>query len=299
MIRCFIDSLIRPKNIANHVNMKLGKFICYLILLVLITALPNMVSTFTSNAVPEQYTNMIVTSLKNTNKNYDYFIKNGKLESKSNNKVPCIIEFVKSEEEKKLSPIDFTTYFIFNTGDVDILNGEVLKIPGLVINLKSEKVEISIFDPKLEEQVDPIVSKSYNDIEANGLDFSDLNNYSTYTLEVKMETAIKNLFKPYLFVSYLGSMPSVLLFSAFSILFEIVLLAGFVFFFLRSIQLRFGELFKIITFCMTPTAIISIYMLLPFGNLWQIGLYILGQIITIVYFYRAIRYVFINKIKKD
>jgi hypothetical protein len=78
-----------------------------------------------------------------------------------------------------------------------------------------------------------------------------------------------------------------------------VLLAGFVFFFLRSIQLRFGELFKIITFCMTPTAIISIYMLLPFGNLWQIGLYILGQIITIVYFYRAIRYVFINRIKKD
>ena len=176
MIRCFVDSLIRPKNIANHVNMKFGKFICYLILLVLITALPNMVSTLTSNAIPEQYTNMIVTSLKGTNKNYDFCIRDGKLVSKSNNAVPHIIEFVKTEEEKNLSPIDFATYFIFNASDVDVLDKDVLKKGGLVINLKSKKVEISIFDPKLEEQVDPIVSKSYNDIEANGLDFSDLNN---------------------------------------------------------------------------------------------------------------------------
>ena len=299
MIRCFIDSLIRPRNISNHIGMKFGKFICYFILLVLITAVPNVVNTFTSNAVPEQYSNMIVGTLKNSNKVFDYSIDNGKLLSKKGDSTPHIIEFVQPEEEKMQSIIEFTTYFIFNPSDAELVNKEALNKNGLVINLKSDKVEISIFDLNVNEQQKPIISKTYNEIDANGIDFSELTNYSTYTLEVKIERAIKNLFKSYLFVSYLGSIPSVLLFTTLSVLFEIVLLAGFVYFFLRSVQLRFGELFKIITFCMTPTAVISIYMLLPFGNLWQIGLYILGQIITIVYFYRAIRFVFINKIKKD
>ena len=300
MFRCFVDSLVRPKNIANHINMKTGKLIGYLLLLIFITSLPTIVTIFTSDSVPEQYASDIVSDLKSDDVQIDYAINNGKLESSYSSDVTHVYEIGLFDAEATNSQINLLTYLVFNQNNVDIANSGKLTKNGIIIDFRAEEIEVSIFNPNAKEnKVSKITSGTYDELGANGIDFSQLSNYSTYTLQVKLEGVIKNLFKTYLFFVYLASVPSALLTNGFSILFEIILLVFFVFIFFRSSQLTFGELVKLITLCMTPTAMISIYMLLPFGNIWYYGLYFLGQVITIVYFYKAIRQVYINKTKRE
>lgn len=297
MFRCFVDSLVRPKNIANHINMKLGKLIGYLILLIFIASLPSIVTIFTSNSVPEQYANVLVTELKKTETKLDYEIDNGKLLSKTNSDGINIIKFESLEETS--TRLNIATYLIFNQLNEDVISSGKLLSPGIVLNLKSEEIEVLFYNPNANTKSVEIIRGTYNELEANGIDFSQISNYSTYTLEVKLEGVINNLFKPYLFFVYLGSIPSAFFSTGVSVLFEIAFLVLFVFIFFRSSQLTFGEIFKLITLCMTPTAVLSIYMLLPFGNIWYYGLYFAGQIITLIYFYKSLRQVYINKMKKE
>lgn len=301
MFRCFVDSLVRPKNIANHINMKTGKLIGYLILLILISSIPTIVSIFTSDSVPEQFSSILISDLKKSEEKIDYTINNGKLTSQSNSDSAHICELSLFEDEnQENSPFNLVTYLVFNHVNEDIVNSGKLTKNGILINLKSENIEVSIYNPNVKENKSSLVaSGTYNDLDANGIDFSQINNYSTYTLQVKLEGVVKNLFKTYLFFVSLASVPSAIFYGAITVLVEIFLLVFFVFIFFRSSQLTFGELLKLVTLCMTPTTMISIYMLLPFGNMWTYGLYFLGQIITIVYFYKAIRQVYINKMKKE
>lgn len=299
MFRCFVDSLVRPKNIANHINMKLGKLIGYLLILIFISSLPTIVTIFTSNSVPETYANTLVTELKKNDAKLDFVIEDGKLYSKTNNNDLHIIKFTALGEEASNGQFDIATYIVFNQKNEDIVNSGKLLSTGFIFNLKSEEVELLFYNPNAKIKSSEVVSGTYNELDANGIDFSQIDNYSTYTLEVKIEKVITQLFKPYLFFVYLGSVPSALLSTGISVLFEIAFLVLFVFIFFRSSQLTFGEIFKLITLCMTPTAVISIYMLLPFGNIWYYGLYFVGQIITLIYFYKSIRQVYINKMKKE
>ena len=300
MFRCFVDSVVRPKNIANHINMKLGKLIGYLLLIILISSIPSIVTIFTSDSVPEQYASVVVSDLKKTNANLDYTITDGKLVSKSNKDTVHIFELTLFSGQTTYSQFDLVTYIVFNQTDDDIVNSGKLTKLGLLLNLKSEGIEVSLFNPNVENnQSSLITSGTYNELGANGIDFSELNNYSTYTLQVRLESVIKNLFKSYLFFVYLASVPSAIMATGVSVLFEIALLVIIVFIFFRSSRLTFGELIRLVTLCMTPTAVIGIYMLLPFGTIWYYGLYFLGQIITFIYFYKATRQVFINKMKKE
>ena len=300
MFRCFVDSVVRPKNIANHINMKLGKLIGYLLLIILISSIPSIVTIFTSDSVPEQYASVVVSDLKKTNATLDYTITDGKLVTKSNNDTVHIFELTLFSGQTTYSQFDLVTYIVFNKTDDDIVNSGKLTKLGLLLNLKSEGIEVSLFNPNVENNQSSLIkSGTYNELGANGIDFSDLNNYSTYTLQVKLESVIKNLFKSYLFFVYLASVPSAIMATGVSVLFEIALLVIIVFIFFRSSRLTFGELIRLVTLCMTPTAVIGIYMLLPFGTIWYYGLYFLGQIITFIYFYKATRQVFINKMKKE
>lgn len=299
MFRCFVDSLVRPKNIASHVDMKIGKLIGYILLLVLIISVPSIVTVFTSSSVQESMSTTLVNGLKSQKSYIDYTITDGKLESKRNEE-PNITVFVLGAEEEgannTASLFVNAVYFVLNPNNHDV--SESITYPGIMINLLEERIDISMVVPNQEAQ--QIVSATYNEVNANGINFNEVYNYSTYTFQQQIETVINNLFGTYItLINCFAVVPVVIVSSAISLIFEIVVLCFFVFIFFRSIQLSFGELFKIVTFCMTPTAILTIYGLLPFGSVWSTLLYIVGQVITIVYFYKAIRQTFINKMKKE
>ena len=93
-----------------------------------------------------------------------------------------------------------------------------------------------------------------------------------------------------MFFSSLANIPTLIFSSVISFLIEIGILAGISWVMLRRHEAKFFDLFKLVTFCMTPSVILGIYMLLPFGNIWYWIIYILSQIITIAYFYIAIKY---------
>ena len=196
MFRCFVDSVIRPKNIANHINMKLGKLIGYLLLIILISSIPSIVTIFTSDSVPEQYASVVVSDLKKTNANLDYTITDGKLVSKSNKDTVHIFELTLFSGQTTYSQFDLVTYIVFNQTDDDIVNSGKLTKLGLLLNLKSEGIEVSLFNPNVENnQSSLITSGTYNELGANGIDFSELNNYSTYTLQVKL--GVNNIFNSF------------------------------------------------------------------------------------------------------
>ena len=58
MFKCLTDSLIRPKQIATHINMRIGKFILYFLMLAVFACLPNAALLVTSDSVSELYANV-------------------------------------------------------------------------------------------------------------------------------------------------------------------------------------------------------------------------------------------------
>lgn len=150
MFRCFVDSLVRPKNIANHINMKTGKLIGYLLLLIFITSLPTIVTIFTSDSVPEQYASDIVSDLKSADVQIDYAINNGKLESSYSSDATHVYEIGLFGEEATNSQINLSTYLVFNQNNVDIANSGKLTKNGIIIDFRAEEIEVSIFNPSLE-----------------------------------------------------------------------------------------------------------------------------------------------------
>lgn len=296
MFRCFTDSLIRPKNIASHVKMNALKFILYFLLLVVISSIPSVINVFTSSTVEEQVASSLVTTLK-SNKDVElyYEIKDNQLVNNSKYDVPVSIEIENFLVDTGL--FNNTLYLLFNETNQQITYSENMNVGTMVVHLQKEYYDIYVYGG--EDNIIPLAHETYKDINANGLNFADLYGYSSFWLEAKIKEIVKLTFREYLFVAYLTAIPSVLFASAGSLLFEIIFLAGFVFIFFRGANLKFTELFKLITLCMTPTVMLEIFMLLPFGSIWYYGLYILGQIITIVYFYKSIRYLFMEKMKRN
>lgn len=316
MYKCLTDSLVRPKNIASNIKMSTMKFVLYFLLLAIIASLHPIINSFTSNSVPKLYANVIVSSLKDKNPTYlNYQINENKLINNTGYDGQVIIEIDQTLLEQApivdaSNTIGLPMYLVFNEKDKDIAYPDQLKKEkSVIINLKSTCLELIVHKPDqstntqsgvtLLSAEEPLLTAKYEDINANGIDFSEANNYTTHFLESRIADVIKVVFKPYLFTANLLQVPVQIFASIMSIGFEILFLAGFVFLFFRGVQMKFFELFKLVTFCMTPTVFINILMLLPFGSLWYLGLYLLGQIITIVYFYISIRYVFIEKIRKD
>lgn len=316
MFKCLTDSLVRPKNIASHIKINIGKFILYFLLLSVISSIPSIVDAVTSDSVQTLYANAIVTSLKDKDEEYlKYQIKDNKLINNTGYDGQVVIE-IEQTVLKQLGLGDssgmfsFPIYLVFNEKDQAIQYSKELKEKNcLMINLKSTCLELIFHSAEQENNApgggtllsaeEPLLVANYEDIDANGIDFSEVNNFTTHFLESRIAKVIGIVFKPYLLVASIVQIPTIIFSSILSIGFEVVFLAGFVFLFFRGVQLKFIELVKLVTFCMTPTVFINIFMLLPFGSMWYLGLYLLGQIITIVYFYIAIRYVFIEKIKKD
>lgn len=310
MFKCFTDSLVRPKNIISNISMKNGKFILYLIILIFISSITSIIDGLKSNAVPEQYSKMIVSELKDIDHPLNYKIENNQLINTSNNNSLIIIGIdnftINGGQLANQSALPI--YICFNIENKSLTTVEEIKAPSLVVNLLSDKFEVYMHVSNNQNvpsggtqlmDTDPIINETYKNVNANGINFSQVHSYSTYELELRIEKVISKSLESYLFLVNLTSLPVTLFVNATSLLLEIAMLAAIVYLFFRGINLKFVELFKLITFCMTPTVVLNIFMALPFGNGWYLSLYIIGQILTIAYFYIAYRELFISKIRKE
>lgn len=307
MFRCLVDSLTRPRFIAEHVNMKTIKFIGYFFLLVLISTIPNIVVYSFNPGISEQTASLLVSDLQNVETTYHYSVVDNKLidtTGANSLKVVEVSGFNALINEKAQGNSFIKTFVFFNPSD-DSTDIPSEKGPYVAINLGSEKLEISIETPiqdgsGKQQMSGEVVSLSYtySELGVNNVDFSEINSYSTYGITLKIEKVIDKLIKPYLPVIYLISIPSIFITNAFSIAMEILVLAIVVLFFFRMGDLKFIEIIKLITFCMTPSAVATIFLILPLGTIGYYTIYIIGQILTISYFYRALRQLYLNKMMK-
>ena len=307
MFRCLVDSLTRPRFIAEHVNMKTIKFIGYFFLLVLISTIPNIVVYSFNPGISEQVASLLVSDLQSVETSYHYSVVDNKLVDTTGTNSLKVVEVSGLNaliNEKSQANSLIKTYVFFNPGNesIDIPNE---KNPYVAINLGSEKLEISIETPTpnesgKQEMSGEIISLSYtySELGVNNIDFSEIKSYSTYGITLKIEKIIDKIVKPYLPVVYLIGIPSIFIANASSIAMEILVLAVVVFFFFRMGNLKFMEIIKLITLSMTPSAVASIFLILPVGTIGYYTIYIIGQILTISYFYRALRQLYLNKMMK-
>lgn len=304
MFKCLVDCLTRPRNIAQHVNMKTIKFIGYFFLLVLISTVPSVVVNTFNPGISENFATTIVNDLQSIETTYHYIVvENTLIDTTGNNEIKIIGINNFASISTDIDP-GFKTYILFNPGDEKaIVKNE--KAPYFAINLGSKEITLSLEMPLLDDSNKEQMSSkelefkyTYEKLGVNNLDFSELNSYSTYGVQMKVEKIIDAILKPYMPVIYLISIPSLFLTTASSIAIEIVILSALVFFFVRASQLRFMEIVKIITLSMTPSVFASIFLILPVGAMGYYIIYIIGQILTISYFYRAIRQLVINKMIK-
>lgn len=302
MYKCLVDSLTRPKKIAEHINMKTFKFIFYFLLLSLISTIPNIVIYCCDTGISEKTASLLVSDLQSYNDSYEYQVVDNTL---NGNASKCFevsgIGSVLGYNNQVFSTLK--TFVFFNPTDerVDTLDE---KNPYIAINLGSKTLEISIETPSTssdkQEMSNNLVSfkYTYEELNVGNIDFSEIHSYSTYGISLKLEKIIDVIIKPYLPMVYLIGIPLMFVINAFSMAFEILLISAVVFFFFRTSQLKFMEFLKLITLSMTPSAVVSIFLLLPLGTMGYYTIYFIGQILTISYFYKALRQLYINKMMK-
>lgn len=304
MFKCLVDSLTRPRNIAGYVNMKGIKFIGYFFLLVLISTVPSVVVTAFNPGISDGIADALVSDLRSTETTYHYKVVESTLIDVTGKNDTKIIQVggLNSVFNENVSPLK--TYFFFNPGDRQlVVPGE--KDPYFAISLGSKELQISIETPKTTDgEINQMSGEAamikyrYEELGVINLDFSEINSYSTYSISTKFKEIIDIIIKPYLPIAYIVSLPSMLFTSASSIAIEILILSAIVFFFSRMSNVKFMEILKIITLSMTPSIVSTIFLLLPVGAMGYYVIYFAGQILTITYFYRALRQLVINKMIK-
>ncbi len=296
MFSLFSASLKNPGSLPLYLKIKPWKFILYILFLAVISVVPGIVQMFGSNPTAEQYTNLIIYKLEKSNEDIDYSIKNNVLVSNNNKEEATIIKIDAFNyndllDNKPYNPSALPIYIIFNPCDKNELE---ISAPSIVVNLRSNEVVVYSTTPNFSDanslNAIEMHKSTYEKLNIGNVDFNDVRGFSTYRLEEKIIKAINYLLGSTLFFSSLAYIPTLIFSSVISFLIEVGILAGITWIMLRRHEAKFFDLFKLVTFCMTPSVILGIYMLLPFGNIWYWIIYILSQIITIVYFYIAIKY---------
>lgn len=296
MFSLFSASLKNPASLPLHLKIKPWKFILYILFLSVVSIIPGIVQMFGSNPTAEQYTNLIMYNLEKSNEDIDYTIKNNILASNNNKEEATIIKIDAFNyndllDNKPYNPSALPIYIIFNPCDKNELE---ISAPSIVVNLRSNEVVVYSTTPNFSDtnslNAIEMHKSTYEKLNIGTVDFNDVRGFSTYRLEEKLIKAINDLLGSTLFFSSLANIPTLIFSSVISFLIEIGILAGISWVMLRRHEAKFFDLFKLVTFCMTPSVILGIYMLLPFGNIWYWIIYILSQIITIAYFYIAIKY---------
>ena len=148
MFKIFYDTLLKPKDIVNHVDSKSkGKFIGFIILLLLLYCLPYFIVQINGyNFSKEEAEDIAYYMLKE--EPIDYAIKDGKLQYTGTE--PVQVRSVRIDEGKILLA-DLPVYFVFS---IDGTGYEVNKEKAYIVLFKEEEINI-IYRPYIEASNKP------------------------------------------------------------------------------------------------------------------------------------------------
>ncbi|MCM1260172.1 MAG: DUF1189 domain-containing protein [Prevotella sp.] len=309
MYKKFKNCLLHPKLIYQYVDERFSKILLYFLLLAVIYAIPQLVSTIHFHHFPDETLQQVARD----------FEKSGKIEYQFE-KIDGQVQLVSTQDVVRPQYVRLNSY-IFSFYPVILLFHEEstalenYQLPTdlegkdcCYVEFTKDKVSLSIQTYNSnQEDVQKSKRQLFNQTGLNwhlfemtyeklGVGTLDLRlAYENKTLFAEAcNTFLMGIYHQYKALFLTTGVIRVLIVSILATLFEILILAIIVQFLYRKMNISFANSYKIMILCYTPRVILNTFSIL-WSSIW---LYLLGEIISVIYLLITIRYYSLHQMAK-
>lgn len=309
MYKKFKNCLLHPRLIYQYVDERFSKVLLYFLLLAIIYAVPQLVSTIGFDHFPNETLQQVASD----------FEKSGKIEYQFE-KIDGQIQLVSTQDVVKPQYVRLNSY-IFSLYPVILLFYEEsialekYQLPTDIegkdccyIEFTKNKVSLSIQTYNLNQKSTQVSKQqSLKQTELNlqlfemtyeklGVGTLDLRlAYENKTIFAEAcNTFLIGIYYKYKAIFLTTGVIRVLMISILSTLLEILILTLIVQLLYRKMNISFANVYKIIILCYTPRVILN-----TFSMLWSsIWLYLIGEFISVIYLLITMRYYSLHQMAK-
>lgn len=281
----FKECLLKPSRINNYLKDSFSKTILYFLLLLFIFVLPQIVSLFNVSEMPSTYADVFVDEFSTKEKiNYQIKEENGKtslvcLENEAKDQIINIGTLALSGQA-----VNLYCLFTYSENPTIELQDEVLI--SLIFVFNKNNVIINVFNPSTSETI-KFASYSYEKLGITSLNFS-IAKTNKMVFRNELNQAYREVYYKNLALILLISIPSVIIGGAINLLLNVLILALLIKLIYGKLNVKFGEVCKIVLLASTPRVVFNLLSIIWSNPI----LYFIGEIITIVYIFIALRYYF-------
>ena len=292
MFQLFKDCIAHPRNIANHVDKPNKKFIGFFIILILIYVFPAMLIVSTNNSLPSDSIE-VMSQAFTTASDLHYEIKDGKLVSEDQNAYGP--EFVKTNVVIQNNYFDLA-YVFDMTGQNYHVEQTFDSQSYILVVFQEDHIKMFAGSKQISDESKlKVYEKTYEELGIKNITFNDCKGKSYYEFNIQFTglvnsifKSIKNKFLPLIIIGIIlaYTLSYVILLLGISLL-ELL--------FYHMAGIKFGKIFKIVTYASTP------YLVLSFiGTLTGLSfLNFIGELILIIYAMKALStYAILSHINK-
>lgn len=272
----FVDSLIRPKRIGDHIKSK-TKTILYFLFLVILFVLPNIVFVFTAGGIDKTDINSIIESI-NSEDTIPYEIINNELVYNGIGDEKAVLTKTNSTQISVLftSLTDNELSKAFSsalTTKTDLMSSPIILIfskNGISLGMGISSATFSSFKNLT----------TYEKINCDNLNFSTI---STIDTQNKLSTIFLSLVEEYKSTLIALLVPGLIIGGIINLLILIFIPTLICYIFNRGLNIKFGIIFKLAIYSFTPFVFAT---LISLGNS--------GSILAMIFEFVSLIYLFIS-----
>lgn len=272
----FVDSLIRPKRIGDHIKSK-TKTILYFLFLVILFVLPNIVFVFTTGGIDKTDINSIIESI-NSEDTIPYEIINNELVYNGIGDEKAVLTKTNSTQISVLftSLTDNELSKAFSsalTTKTDLMSSPIILIfskNGISLGMGISSATFSSFKNLT----------TYEKINCDNLNFSTI---STIDTQNKLSTIFLSLVEEYKSTLIALLVPGLIIGGIINLLILIFIPTLICYIFNRGLNIKFGIIFKLAIYSFTPFVFAT---LISLGNS--------GSILAMIFEFVSLIYLFIS-----
>lgn len=272
----FVDSLIRPKRIGDHIKSK-TKTILYFLFLVILFVLPNIVFVFTTGGIDKTDINSIIESI-NSEDTIPYEIINNELVYNGIGDEKAVLTKTNSTQISVLftSLTDNELSKAFSsalTTKTDLMSSPIILIfskNGISLGMGISSATFSSFKNLT----------TYEKINCDNLNFSTI---STIDTQNKLSTIFLSLVEEYKSTLIALLVPGLIIGGIINLLILIFIPTLICYIFNRGLNIKFGNIFKLAIYSFTPFVFAT---LISLGNS--------GSILAMIFEFVSLIYLFIS-----
>lgn len=272
----FVDSLIRPKRIGDHIKSK-TKTILYFLFLVILFVLPNIVFVFTTGGIDKTDINSIIESI-NSEDTIPYEIINNELVYNGIGDEKAVLTKTNSTQISvlftSLSDNELSKAFSSAlTTKTDLMSSPIILIfskNGISLGMGISNATFSSFKNLT----------TYEKINCDNLNFSTI---STIDTQNKLRTIFLSLVEEYKSTLIALLVPGLIIGGIINLLILIFIPTLICYIFNRGLNIKFGTIFKLAIYSFTPFVFAT---LISLGNS--------GSILAMIFEFVSLIYLFIS-----